>query len=207
MLPEIVAVAVVEPGEIDTFGRGEPAAGLVIDEDAANAIRRFAGRQIGLELCDGLGARPVELEAVDQPNQDRIGELERVVGVLGQRVRQIGHVDFGVPEIGIARLPFAPGAQAEDSHANQHDEAGRPERKTRLAEFAACDHQVAPNRRKPLTLALTACCNVYDDLPSPYSAGGNPRHCDGFSSEDVNHDAAALRLASAASFLQREADA
>ena len=56
---------------------------------------------------------------MDQPDQDRISELERVVRVLDQRMRQIGDVDLGVPEFGVARFPFAPGAQAEDRQADQ----------------------------------------------------------------------------------------
>lgn len=145
VLPEIFAVAVVEPGEVDVLSGGEPAAGLVIDEDAANAVRRFADRQIGLELCDRVRAQSVEFEPVDQPDQDRIGKLERVVRVLDQRMRQIGDVDLGAPELRIARSPFAPGAQAQNRHADQRDEPRRPERKVSLAEFAAGDHRVCSN--------------------------------------------------------------
>src|SRR4051812_33938256 len=56
-------------------------------------------------------------------------------------MREIGHIDFGVSELGIARFPFAPAAQAEDGEASEHDEARRPERKARLAEVAARIHQ------------------------------------------------------------------
>ncbi|MGY4498899.1 hypothetical protein ACVWYH_002830 [Bradyrhizobium sp. GM24.11] len=63
---------------------------------------------------------------MDQPDQDRIGKLERVVRVLDQGMRQIGDVDLGVS-------------------ADQRNESRRPERKVRLAEFAAGDHRVCSN--------------------------------------------------------------
>src|SRR3954469_5212661 len=78
---------------------------------------------------------------MDQAYEDRINEFERVVRVLDQRMRQIGDVDLGVPEFGVAGFPFAPAAQAEDGEASQYEEACRPERKARLSEFAARGHQ------------------------------------------------------------------
>src|SRR3954463_10767783 len=78
---------------------------------------------------------------MDQPDEDRINEFEGFVRVLNQRMRQIGDVDLGVLEIGIACFPFTPGTQAEDGEAGQDDETRRPERKARLSEFSARSHQ------------------------------------------------------------------
>src|SRR3954471_17082367 len=78
---------------------------------------------------------------MDQPDEDRINEFEGVVRVLNQRMRQIGDVDLGVLEIGIACFPFTPATQAEDGEAGQDDETRRPERKARLSEFSARSHQ------------------------------------------------------------------
>ncbi len=77
---------------------------------------------------------------MDQPDQDRIDELEGVVGMLDERMCEIGDFDFGASELGIARFPFAPATQAQDGEAGQHDETRRPERKARLSEFPARGH-------------------------------------------------------------------
>jgi hypothetical protein len=157
MTLKVFAVTVVEPGEVDLLGRGQPSAGLVIDEDAADAVRRFAGRQIGLELCDGVGAHSVEFQPMDKANQDRVDELERVVRMLDQRLGEIGHVHFGSPELGIARFPFAPATQGQDGDANQRDESCRPNGVLPSSPRPVAI-RFAPIRRKPLTFALTASC-------------------------------------------------
>ena len=103
MVPEIGAIAVVEPGEIDVLRGGEPPSGLVVDEQAANAAQcGLAEIDDILKFRDRLRACPVHLEPVDEAAQQAVGELERVLGMLRKRAGEVGHVDFGAFHGGVA---------------------------------------------------------------------------------------------------------
>jgi hypothetical protein len=133
MMLEVVAVAVVEACEVHVLGRREPLAILVVDENAANALPgRLVGLQIGLDLGDGCGAGSFRLEAAHQSGQKRVRQFERIVGVLRQRAREIGHVHFGILQVGLSRTPFAPSAHCENGDARERDEHRRAEWKAGL---------------------------------------------------------------------------
>lgn len=127
MLLEVVAVTVVQAGQIDVLGGGEPAAGFVVNEDAADALPVvFARLKESLDLGDCAGARSADLHAIDHAGEDGVGKFEHVLGVLRERTGQIGHVYFRVSQIDLTGLPFPPSAQGEDGDASQRDEARGP---------------------------------------------------------------------------------
>ena len=127
MALEVIAIAVVETGEIDVLGGREPAAGIVIDEDAPDALPVvFARFQEGLDFLEPIRSRAADFHAIDHAREDRIGQLERVLGMLRQRAGEIGHLHFGMAEIGLPRLPFAPDAERQNGDAGQRDKSCHP---------------------------------------------------------------------------------
>ena len=151
MAREVVAVAVVELGEVDVFRRHQPAPGLVIDEQAAQARhRRLAQIDEGLEPGQGGRTGAVGLQPVDETDQDRVGQLESVLGMLRQRLGQVGHVHFGILQGRIARRPFPPGADGYDGDADQGHECRGNERQPFVAGVAAAGTQPELLHGRPL---------------------------------------------------------
>ncbi|WP_312016211.1 hypothetical protein [Bradyrhizobium vignae] len=129
MVLEVVTVAVVKAREVNVFGRGEPPAGFAVDENAADALPVvLAGLQEGLDLRNGGRARSADLHPVDHAGNDGIGEFERILGVLRQRPGEIGHIDFGIAQLDLARFLLAPSAQRQNGDAGQRHESRRPQR-------------------------------------------------------------------------------
>ncbi len=146
MLLEIVAIAVVERGEVvDLFGGGEPAAGVVVDENAAHAARRIAALEKDLDLGHRRRPGALELELVDEDGERVVGQLEGVVDMLGERARQVRHVGFGIAQMSLAGFPFAPAAQRQDGDAGERDKARDKQRQRCGAGIAAgADHERSP---------------------------------------------------------------
>ncbi len=127
VLLEVVAVAVVQAGQIDVLGGGQPAAGFVVDEDAADPLPVVLARlKESLDLGQCAGARSADLYAIDHTGEDGVRKFEHVLGVLGERTGQIGHVHFRVSQVDLASFPFPPSAQGEDGNASQRDKARDP---------------------------------------------------------------------------------
>lgn len=83
VLLEVVAVAVVQAGQIDVLGGGQPAAGFVVDEDAADPLPVVLARlKESLDLGQCAGARSADLYAIDHTGEDGVRKFEHVLGVL-----------------------------------------------------------------------------------------------------------------------------
>ncbi len=88
-----------------------------------------------------------------QPDQEAVGQFERVVGVLDQRLGNVCDIDFGGFERLVSQSPFAQGAEGEEQHADKGNEtAGQVGKlaKARVAKTAltarirenACPHMM-----------------------------------------------------------------
>ena len=73
-----------------------------------------------------LGA--IRFEPADDAEDAGVQQVEAVFGVLGERTRQIGLVDFRHLQGGFARAAFARRTHAENRDADQRNEARRPKR-------------------------------------------------------------------------------
>src|SRR5882724_4424807 len=92
---EVIAVAVVEAGEVDLSSCCKPAAGFTVDENTSNTLRRgFAELHKCLNSFDCSGFCAIRLQPIDQSDENRVGQFKSVVRMLRQRTRKIGHIHF-----------------------------------------------------------------------------------------------------------------
>src|SRR5882724_2941534 len=92
---EVVAVAVVEAGEVDVFSCRKPATGFIVDENTPNTLRRgFAELHKCLDSFDCSGFCAIRLQPIDQSDENGVSQFKSVVGMLRQRTRKIGHIHF-----------------------------------------------------------------------------------------------------------------
>jgi hypothetical protein len=104
MVLEIVAIAVIELGEIDVLRCGEPAAIFVIDEHAANAPQgRFAKVHRALNARQCARASSIRFQLIGDANDEIVGHLQSVLGMLCEGLGEIGNVDFGNVQGGLSR--------------------------------------------------------------------------------------------------------
>lgn len=81
--------------------------------ESAQQINDLARLKKGADFRGGGRARPAGLHAVYHAGQDGVGQIERVLGVLRQRAREIGHVDFSVSQFDVSGFPLAPAAERQ----------------------------------------------------------------------------------------------
>src|SRR6266852_6238268 len=92
---KIVAVAVVQALQVYGLGGCQPVSRLVVNEQTADTSQAgFAKIDKGLKPRDGFGPATVDLQLIDHAGQDIVDQLESVVRVLGERLREVRHVHF-----------------------------------------------------------------------------------------------------------------
>src|SRR5262245_13554430 len=99
---KVVAIAIVEASEVDVLGASNPATGFVVDEDSADPL---SAKPPLLKECLNLRDREIigaaGFQPVDQAGDDRLGEFERVIGMLRKRTSQVGHVHLGILHVSL----------------------------------------------------------------------------------------------------------
>jgi hypothetical protein len=61
---------------------------------------------------------------------------EGILGMLPERALTVGHIHFGILQLGVPGAPFSPAAQCENGNTNQCYKCRGPERKTCLVNVA-----------------------------------------------------------------------
>jgi hypothetical protein len=97
VMTKIVAVAVVQAFQAHGFRSCQPISGLIVNEQTADTPKAGPAKiDKGLEPRDGFGSGTVDLQSMDQAGQDIVGQFQRVVRMLRQRLREVRHVHFGI---------------------------------------------------------------------------------------------------------------
>ncbi|EEF22232.1 conserved hypothetical protein, partial [Ricinus communis] len=120
---EILAVGIVVLRQQGALRADQPAAVVVIEEDAVQ-LRQFIDlvHQLAADALQGALVQAVLGDVLLQHLQHEIGFLVGLVGMLGQRLGHVGGVHRGFLEQIFACLPGAPAVQPDEGKAGQHHE-------------------------------------------------------------------------------------
>ncbi len=123
---EVLAVRVVEVLRRHRARVRDPVAVLVVDVQRVDLrqLGRLRGQHPAQPLDLGR-ARAVVLDALDHADQHRVGLLDRVVGLLRQRARQVRRRHAHLLEQRRARLPAVPDVERHERDAHGGHEGHR----------------------------------------------------------------------------------